>query len=130
MFPRFEKARKLKDLVKVLREQNQAGRRLTAEIQWLAAPAPLRDAEQRQKLSGSLGLFVRMYRPHEAREDTVLFPALHDIVSAHEYDSLGEEFEKKEQELFGEKGFERMVDQVASLEKALGIYALSRFTPR
>ncbi len=71
-----------------------------------------------------------MYRPHEAREDTVLFPALHDIVSAHEYDSLGEEFEKKEQELFGEKGFERMVDQVASLEKALGIYALSRFTPR
>ncbi len=52
LFPRFEKARKLKDLLKVLREQHQAGRRLTAEIQRLAAPAPLRDAEQRQKLSG------------------------------------------------------------------------------
>lgn len=108
----------------------KVGRRLTAEIQRLAAPAPPRDAEQRQKLSRSLGLFGRMYRPHEAREDTVLFPALHDIVSPQECDSLGEEFEKKEHELFGEEGFEGMVDQVAGLEKALGIYALSQFTPR
>jgi hypothetical protein len=71
-----------------------------------------------------------MYRPHEAWEDTVLFPALHDIVSPPEYDSLGEELEKKEHELFGEEGFEGMVGQVASLEEALGIYALSQFTPR
>src|SRR6186997_713716 len=29
-----------------------------------------------QSLAGALRSFVRMYRPHEAREDTVLFPAL------------------------------------------------------
>ncbi len=129
LFPRFEKAHKLTDLVKVLRDQHQAGRRLTAEIQRLAAPAPLKDAGQRQKLSRLLSFFVRMYRPHEAREDTVLFPALHAIVSANEYDSLGEDFEKKEHELFGEQGFEKMVDKVAGLERVLGIYELSRFTP-
>jgi hemerythrin-like domain-containing protein len=71
-----------------------------------------------------------MYRPHEAREDTVLFPAFHGIVSKNEYDSLGEEFEKKEDELFGEEGFFKVLDQVAALEKKLGIYDLSRFTPR
>jgi hemerythrin-like domain-containing protein len=70
-----------------------------------------------------------MYRPHEAREDTVLFPAIRKIVSKNEYFSLGEEFEDKEHDLFGQDGFETMVEKVASLEKQLGIYDLSHFTP-
>ncbi len=130
LFPRFEKANKLTDLVRVLREQHQAGRQVTAQIQRLSRPSGVRDSENRQKLLKSLHSFIRMYRPHEAREDTILFPALHGLVSRNEYDSLGEEFEKKEHELLGEEGFEKMVDQVAGLEKALGIYDLARFTPR
>jgi hypothetical protein len=73
---------------------------------------------------------IRMYNPHEAREDTVLFPAFRQIVSEREYDPLGEDFEKKEHELFGEKGFQGMVDKVAGIEKKLGIYDLAQFTPR
>jgi hemerythrin-like domain-containing protein len=71
-----------------------------------------------------------MYRPHEAREDTVLFPAFRSVVSAHEYDALGDDFEKKEDELFGEDGFFKVVDKVAELEKKLGIYELAQFTPK
>ncbi len=71
-----------------------------------------------------------MYRPHEAREDTVLFPALRSIVSAQEFAALGEEFERKEHALFGDDGFEKIVDRVASIEKALGVYELAQFTPR
>ena len=67
---------------------------------------------------------------NEAREDTVLFPAFHQVVSRHEYDALGEDFEKKENQLFGQDGFEKMVDKVAGLEKQLGIYDLAQFTPR
>jgi hemerythrin-like domain-containing protein len=74
--------------------------------------------------------FVRMYEPHEAREDTVLFPALRTIVSKHEFAALGEDFEKKEHQLFGEDGFERMVDRVAAIEKRFGIYELAQFTPK
>ena len=70
-----------------------------------------------------------MYEPHEAREDTVLFPALRSVVSKHEFDALGEDFEKKEHQLFGEEGFEKMVERVASIEKSLGIYELAQFTP-
>jgi hypothetical protein len=70
-----------------------------------------------------------MYRPHEAREDTVLFPALRRVVSAHEYASLGEDFERKEHELFGKEGFEGIVEKVARIEKELGIYDLEKFTP-
>jgi hemerythrin-like domain-containing protein len=70
-----------------------------------------------------------MYNPHEAREDTVLFPAFRKLVSKHEYDSLGEEFENNEHKKFGEDGFEIMVNRVAEIEKSLGIYDLAQFTP-
>jgi len=41
---------------------------------------------------------------------------------------LGEEFEKKENQLFHGDGFEKNVDAVAKLEKELGIYDLAQFT--
>ncbi len=74
-------------------------------------------------------LFIRMYRPHEAREDTVLFPALHQLISRNEWDSLGDDFEKREHQLFGKEGFEGMVEKVAGLEKSAGLYDLAQFTP-
>jgi hypothetical protein len=70
-----------------------------------------------------------MYRPHAAREDTILFPALRSIVSAKEFDDLGEEFEDKEEKLFGAGGFEKIIGQVAELEKTIGLYDISQFTP-
>lgn len=130
LFPRFEKAGKLVDLVAVLREQHQAGRRLTGEIQRLAKAGAIVKEEDRRRLSDSMRLFIRMYRPHEAREDTVLFPAFRSIVSKKEYEALGEAFEEQEHRLFGSDGFEKIVAEVAGLEKPLGIYELSGFTPK
>jgi hemerythrin-like domain-containing protein len=129
LFPRFKKANQLSGLVDVLLQQHQAGRRLTDQIMQLAKSQIATDAENR-KLIELLTSFNTMYRPHEAREDTVLFPAFRKIVSKHEYDSLGEEFERNEHKLFGEDGFETMVNNVADIEKTLGIYDLAQFTPK
>lgn len=128
LFPRFKKANQLTDLVNVLLQQHQAGRTLTNEIMQLAKSQTATDTEN-QKLIQLLTSFNTMYRPHEAREDTVLFPAFRKIVSRHEYDSLGEEFEKNEQKMFGKDGFETMVSKVEGIEKSLNIYELSQFTP-
>jgi hemerythrin-like domain-containing protein len=130
LFPRFEKANLLVDLVKVLRTQHQAGRRVTDVTLRFANSGSLKNDSERAQLVDLMQQFIRMYNPHEAREDTVLFPAFCKIVSPHEFDSLGEDFEKKENALFGEDGFEKVVDQVAGIEKRLGIYELSQFTPR
>jgi len=131
LFPRFRKAGKHVKLVDTLQAQHKAGRDLTAKIRELAATATLKYVStDSEKLTDALRAFLRMYRPHEAREDTVLFPAFRSIVSPHEYDSLGDDFEKKEDELFGDGGFFKVVDQVAQLEKKLGIYELAQFTPR
>jgi hemerythrin-like domain-containing protein len=129
LFPRFREAGKLVELVTLLKEQHEAGRRLTLQVLQSATPAAPKEAPKRKKLADTLHLFLRMYRPHAAREDTILFPALRTIVSAKEFDSLGEEFEEREEKLFGEGGFERVVAQVAELEKTLGIYELAQFTP-
>ncbi len=129
LFPRFETANKLKDLVQVLRAQHQAGRTITAQVLQLAKQPQLTTDADKQQLGHLLTSFIKMYRPHEAREDTVLFPALRDIISKHEFDSLGEDFEKREHQLFGKDGFEQFVGKVGTIEKQLGIYDLAQFTP-
>lgn len=129
LFPRFQKANQLTDLVNVLLQQHQAGRRITDQILTITKSQQLAEADT-QRLVQLLTSFNTMYRPHEAREDTILFPAFRKIVSKHEYDSLGEEFEKNEHKRFGEDGFENMVGKVADIEKTLGIYELAQFTPR
>jgi hemerythrin-like domain-containing protein len=129
LFTRFEKAAKLVDLVTVLKQQHQAGRRITDQVEHLATLASLKSPEDRRKIEDSLRQFIRMYRPHAAREDTILFPAFRRIVTSNEYDSLGEQFEDEEHKLFGDDGFEKMVDEVANLEKRMGIDNLAQFTP-
>lgn len=128
IFPRFKKAGKMVELVDTLLAQHDAGRKLTDTI-LKAAPGSRQGGENRERLVAAMRRFIVMYRPHAAREDTDLFPKLKDVVSVNEYDSLAELFEKKEHELFGEDGFEKIIDRVAELEKKLGIHDLSRFTP-
>ncbi|OFX26244.1 MAG: hemerythrin [Bacteroidetes bacterium GWA2_31_9b] len=130
LFPRFEKANKLTDLVQVLRSQHKVGRILTDQIIQFGKMKSITDSNESQKLIKLLNDFNGMYRPHEAREDTILFPAIRKIVSKNEYFALGEEFEEKEHKLFGEDGFNTMVEKVANIEKQLGIYELSLFTPK
>ncbi len=160
IFPRFQKAGKLNDLVKVLLAQHQAGRRLTDSILKFSEPVALKAAEAKEdpsaamqqmyggtpffgrfsllrgkspdtkkELASAMQQFIHMYRPHAAREDTVLFPVFRSIVTPREFDELGEKFEDKEHELFGKEGFEKMVESVGEIEKKLGVYDLSSFTP-
>jgi hemerythrin-like domain-containing protein len=130
LFPRFRKENRLVDLVDVLDTQHKAGRKLTEIALRLSKAGELAGDENRRRLSESLRSFIRMYSPHEAREDTVLFPALHEVFTEKEYDELGDRFEEQEHRKFGENGFEKMVGRVADIEKKLGIYDLAQFTPK
>ena len=108
--------------------QHQAGRRVTDRV--VAGLKSLKTPEDRNSLAENLRAFVRMYAPHEAREDTVLFPELHKIVSREEYEALGRKFDEIENNTFGGDGFDIYLDKVSEIEKRMGIYALAQFTPR
>jgi hemerythrin-like domain-containing protein len=124
VFPRMEKAKKLTDLTATLRRQHEAGRSVTASI------VKLSDGSGGKQLAQLLRVFNRMYRPHAAREDTVLFPAFHDLVGEKAYRELGDQFEDEEKKKLGKEGFEGAVAQVAKLEEQFGLSDLDQFTPR
>lgn len=139
LFPLFRKyfrrddvlrlyAQKLLDLVDVLHEQHQAGRHLTDRI--VSTLQSLKTADDRTRLAQDLRACIRMYAHHAAREDTVLFPALHIIIPRQEYEALAEKFGEIERKTFGSNGFYIYLDRVTAFEKHLGIYDLAQFTPK
>lgn len=79
-------------------------------------------------MAKALTAFSRMYDPHTAREDTIIFPAFKKVVGPKRYDELGDQFEAIERKEFGGDGFDMAVDKVAELERRLGTADLSSFT--
>jgi hypothetical protein len=100
---------------------------LTDRVLTTGEAAPNQSA--REALLQDMSAFIEMYEPHEAREDTVVFPALRDVVPAAEFRDMAETFEDEEHRRFGQAAFQGVVDKVADIEKSLGIYDLSQFTP-
>jgi hemerythrin-like domain-containing protein len=126
IFPRLQKnADEAGHDVPILLAQHQAGRKLTDEIIRVST-SNAKDT----RLVAPVTQFIRMYRPHAAREDTIVFPAFHKMMSEKEFDAVGEQMEKQEQKLFGAGGFAKIVEAVADEERALGIYELDLFTPK
>src|SRR4051812_2628789 len=72
IFPEFEKRGKLVELTKTLRGQHQAGRDVTAIVLRLSTGDQFGKRDNQRQLTAAVRQFIRMYRPHEAREDTVL----------------------------------------------------------
>jgi hemerythrin-like domain-containing protein len=126
VFPALEKAGKESSTVAILKRQHEAGRKLMASVMQ-AARAP---GHNRRLIVRQLSAFSRMYRPHKAREDTVVFPAFRNAVPAAEFQAYGKKFDEREQNRFQGDGFTKAVGEVAALEKELGTGDLSRYTPR
>ncbi|MCU1279766.1 MAG: hypothetical protein JWM53_3312 [bacterium] len=127
LFPVLDKAHKLADLVATLRAQHQAGRKLTVDILRFAAPAPNVRVDRRA-FAETMRKFVRMYEPHAAFEDTIVFPAFRELEGPKKLRKLQDVFEAKEKAL-PHGGFEKVVGDVATIERALGIGDLAKFTP-
>jgi len=130
IFPRFGEAHVLAPLAKTLQAQHEAGRRLTDRILEAMKTGVGEDAAARKALVGNLRTYIRMYRPHAAREETALFPALYALVSEAEYHEMTETFEEREHALFGEEGFIGIEAQVDKMELALGIHDIAQYTPK
>ena len=114
-------------VVDTLLAQHARGREITAYIldRTKAGRVSTVDAEPMAK---ALAAFSRMYEPHTAREDTIIFPSFKKAVGPKGYDELGDQFEDIERKRFGGDGFDMAVDKVADLERRLGIADLATFT--
>ncbi|AYV78310.1 MAG: hemerythrin [Edafosvirus sp.] len=127
VFPLLKKYGKDIHLVDELYKQHQIGRIFTNNIIKLSHMELLNN-EQKIKLANYIRLFVKMYRYHESREDTVIFQDFKNLLSKKDYMELGEIFEKEEERVIGKNGYEKYLDIVVLLEKKLGIHDLSIIT--
>lgn len=127
IFPRFLQNHQYEQLIQTLLKQHNSARCLTNII--LQLLATFADSSlQSYQLADLLLEYISMYEPHSAREDTVVFPAFHYLVSEETFEKLGEKFEEIEEQQFGVNGFQNIVQQIAHIEQALGIYDLSQYT--
>ncbi|MBL4931744.1 hemerythrin domain-containing protein [Clostridium paridis] len=128
VFPKLSSNPKYSELINTLQNQHNAARKLTNNIIYSSIKNTCY-FENNLQLIQLLSLYINMYDPHSAREDTVIFPAFHEVVNPEEFKELGDLFEKIEEQKFGEDGFKHIVNKVTNIEKALGIYNLDQFTP-
>jgi len=115
-------------LIDVLKAQHERGREITAYILQVVAKGGIGSGDA-DSLAQALDGFVRMYRAHAAREDTVVFPAWKEALSEAQLHEMGERFEEIERQTFGHGGFEDAVKQIAQIEDTLGLADLAKFTP-
>jgi len=128
IYPFFIKAHKMVDMIQTLQNQHAIGRSITASILTLAQNPNLEtNIAAQQQLKTALRSFIRLYRPHAAREDSVVFPAFKTLISADEYEAIGQIFAQRRKELFGPDGYQKFFDQVDIIERALNISDLSKF---
>ena len=130
VFPRLVKAGQLTGTVTTLLLQHARGRVITQFLLGQATPKGMASPGPRARIAAAMQAFDRMYEPHEAREDTVVFPAFRQIVPPDELADLGQQFADLEHQQFGTDEFAAMVARVASIEQKLGIYDLAQFTPQ
>ena len=128
IFPAVKKANgEASRYPEILVEQHRRGRQITDYILGLSHGAQF-DTRNATPLASALESFVRMYRPHAAREDTIVFPAWKQLLTAKELDKMSDKFEDIEHEQFGEEGFENAVRQISGIESQLGLSDLAQFT--
>lgn len=113
--------------VDVLLAQHQRGREITDYVLAIAAKGMVGTGDA-VPLAGALDSFELMYEHHAAREDTVVFPAWKDALSAEQLDEMGDKFEEIEHQQFGDDGFEEAVAQIGHIEEVLGVAEISQFT--
>jgi hemerythrin-like domain-containing protein len=128
VFPTLQRAGKLLSTVDTLYLQHARGRQLT---QLILAESATESASSSgiDQMSDAMTAFVRMYQPHEAREDTIVFPTYRAILTADQLNQLGNTFADLQRQQFGPHGFSATVAKVAAIEQRLGIYDLDQFTP-
>jgi hemerythrin-like domain-containing protein len=114
-------------LVDVLLRQHMRGREITDYILSVTHSGRIAPADT-EPLAKAMETMAQMYEAHTAREDTVLFPAWKNELSAQRYDELSEQFEEIEHQVFGEDGFNDAVQRIARVEQMLGIADLANFT--
>lgn len=126
IFPALTKANVQPQLVATLVSQHRAGHELTEAILKKIEDSKLSVSAQ-DELSPLLKSFTRMFRPHIARENTVVFPLLREIMTPSEYQEFSNKVTTLESKMLP-ASLSDILAELVKIETALAITDLSTFT--
>jgi hemerythrin-like domain-containing protein len=128
IFPALTKAEVLPELVNTLVTQHQAGRDITDAITArLKATDGKRSNAAKPELAKLTHAFSRMFLPHLARENTVVFPTLRSIMSRDEYSQFSSRLQEIEARM-KPADLKEILQEIDQIEVALGIHDLDKYT--
>jgi hemerythrin-like domain-containing protein len=113
--------------VDVLTAQHRRGREITDAVLSMTRRPGIGSSEA-EPLGRMMSAFVRMYQNHAAREDTFIFPAWKQALSAEQLAEAADRFEDIERRMFGTDGFGEAVRKIEEIEETLGLADLAQFT--
>jgi len=114
-------------LVPILIAQHARGREITAYIQSKTASGGVAGGDA-EPLAQALESFARMYEPHEALEDTIVFDAWRRSLSRQALADAAGQFQAFEKASFHDDGFDLAVAEIEAIEAALNVDDLARYT--
>lgn len=117
LFPALEAAGvpQLGGLMGEILAEHDEGRRLALQVRAGAENLVRGDLTARPTLAWNALTYVRLIRPHIAREETALFPLAHRMLSADQQKTLAREFERMKAEQSGKELHQRCVSLAQSL---------------
>lgn len=129
IFPKFREANYIIEIVAELHKQHIVALTITDRMLALSSINGILDNKCLQTLQNLCTAISRMYRPHMAWEQTIVFPVFYDIVSMDYVRSIQKEMEAEERKMLGDTGFRGLVGRLSEIEKEVGTYNLSSYTP-
>jgi hypothetical protein len=128
VFPRFKQTGKMVGLIETLLQQHEAGRRVTQTILRTAQQSRRLGEPRRQLISAMrispqcTGRTPRARKPSSSRNSSIWYRRMNT-------GPWRKNSRKRNIAGFGDDGFEKIIERVARLERAIGIYDLNQFTP-
>jgi hemerythrin-like domain-containing protein len=129
VFPEVRKAGGPNEkLVEILLNQHERGREITDYLYRVGSHGSIDIDSDAGALATVLASMVRMYEPHAAWEDTLIFPAWKTMQSKSRLDELAAKFEEIEHARFGKDGFNEALERIERVERALDLGELGAYT--
>jgi hemerythrin-like domain-containing protein len=128
VYPAFIEAGRMAALVTVMIRQHAVGRDLAGRAVFYAGRSDRGKPETREALIATCRSYARMYRAHAAHEDTVLLPALREVIGPGKFRQLGERFGEFARERMGTCPAVAVLERLVEIERMLGIAELDTFT--
>lgn len=128
IYPRMEQIDYLNSMTETLEGQHDDARVINKMVLDMTRGGKVKGKSELDELTLLTKSFKEMITAHAAWEETVIFPAMYDLLSERDMSDINKKFLEAEQKLLGNKGIVEIYRNIDDIEEAAGTHDLSMFT--